>query len=85
MATIEINLLEARITYLHTWQILLLHLQTVNLHSPTSDPPDSKYVLFSAIVEPHLKETRGKKILEQLSRTRFFTGFENPTLFFPAM
>ena len=27
---------------------------------------------------------RGEKILEQLSRTPFFTGFENPALFFPA-
>ena len=27
---------------------------------------------------------RGKMILEQLSRTHFFTGFENPALFFPA-
>ena len=27
---------------------------------------------------------RGKKILEQLSRTSFFTRFENPALFFPA-
>ena len=28
---------------------------------------------------------RGEKILEQLSRTRFFMGFENPALFFHAM
>ena len=27
---------------------------------------------------------RRKNILEQLSRTRIFTGFENPALFFPA-
>ena len=25
--------------------------------------------------------SRGENILEQLSRTRFFTGFESPTLF----
>ena len=30
------------------------------------------------------EEIRGKKILEQLSRTLFFTGFENPALSFPA-
>ena len=27
---------------------------------------------------------RGEKILEELSRTRFFTGFEFPALFFGA-
>ena len=37
------------------------------------------------VFDPHKKQmTRGKNILEQLSRTRFFTWFENPALFFPA-
>ena len=31
------------------------------------------------------KQNKGKKILEQHSRTQFFTGFENTSLFFPAM
>ena len=29
-------------------------------------------------------KARGKKILGQLSRTRFFTGLENPAFFFSA-
>ena len=28
--------------------------------------------------------SRGKNILEELSKPRFFTEFENPALFFPA-
>ena len=32
----------------------------------------------------NVRTTREKKMLEKLSKTRFFTGFENTAFFFPA-
>ena len=42
---------------------------------------ESKALLYSNIFKGR-SVLRGKNILEQLSRTRFVTGFENPALFF---
>ena len=44
-----------------TLQILVLQGQIVTPHDPTSEPPDSQYVLFSAMVEPQLSETESRK------------------------
>ena len=44
-----------------TLQILVLHGQIVTPHDPTSEPPDSQYVLFSAMVEPQLSETENRR------------------------
>ena len=40
--------------------------------------------ILRGFVNEQLQWFRGKKILEQLSRTRFLRGFKNPALFFPA-
>ena len=44
-----------------------------------NDPKAANEKLFCDFELP-----RGKKILEQLSKPRFFTEFENPALSFPA-
>ena len=54
----------------------------LDIHSMKIDPLEK--ISQDKIYKVLLRFIRGENTLEQLSRTRVFTGFKNPALFFPA-